>query len=212
MVNVFSETEERIFQAALEEFALHGRSGARLQNVADRANINKALVHYYFRNKDTLYERIFEYIVQRYLSTVGESIADSTDFRSMLETFIGRFIDLIDHNPGVFRVMLHEILSGAPVLRSRFPDILGSTPHNPVALLLGKLHEARGRHAIRDVDPMQTLVSLFGCCIYTFLGFPLIAAMDPSLEERRAQFIEERKRHVFDILYLGLLPRPEAVS
>ena len=54
-----SETEKRILQAATEVFLQKGMGGARMQEIADKAGINKAMLHYYFRSKDRLYEQVF---------------------------------------------------------------------------------------------------------------------------------------------------------
>ena len=59
MVNKIN-TESRILEAAKEVFIAKGFDGARMQEIADTAEINKALLHYYFRNKDKLFEAVFE--------------------------------------------------------------------------------------------------------------------------------------------------------
>ena len=53
-------TEEKIVKAAEEVFMEHGFDGARMQLIADKAEINKAMLHYYFRSKEVLFEKIFD--------------------------------------------------------------------------------------------------------------------------------------------------------
>ncbi|MCB0293033.1 MAG: helix-turn-helix transcriptional regulator, partial [Calditrichaeota bacterium] len=64
-----SETERKIVEAASTVFLEKGKTGARMQAIADRAGINKALLHYYFRSKDRLYQEVFERQVETF---VGE--------------------------------------------------------------------------------------------------------------------------------------------
>ncbi|MFA5669361.1 MAG: helix-turn-helix domain-containing protein [Balneolaceae bacterium] len=54
------ETEERIFEAAQHVFQLRGYEGARMQEIADEAGINKSMLHYYFRNKSALFQEVFK--------------------------------------------------------------------------------------------------------------------------------------------------------
>ncbi len=60
-------TEEKIFEAATVEFVDKGMDGARMQDIATRADINKALLHYYFRTKDHLFNAVFEMIARKIL-------------------------------------------------------------------------------------------------------------------------------------------------
>ena len=58
-------TEEKIFEAATDVFVEKGMDGARMQDIADKAGINKALLHYYFRTKDKLFNAVFEMIAKK---------------------------------------------------------------------------------------------------------------------------------------------------
>ena len=60
-------TEERIFEAARKVFARKGRDGARMQEIADEAGINRALLHYYFRSKQGLFEAVFAHMFEQYM-------------------------------------------------------------------------------------------------------------------------------------------------
>ena len=68
------ETETRIFDAALTVFASKGRDGARMQEIADHAGINRALLHYYFRTKQQLYQAVFAHLFQQYVNSFRESL------------------------------------------------------------------------------------------------------------------------------------------
>src|SRR5512143_197254 len=106
-----SDTEKKIFTASLAVFAEYGKEGARMQDIADRAGITKALVHYYFRSKDRLFEKVFEYIFRTYLSQIGEAVAEAPDFRTSLKRFIDTYIDLVAANPVIFNFMFHQLAS-----------------------------------------------------------------------------------------------------
>ena len=62
MIETDKQTEERIFDAATDVFTEKGMDGARMQDIANHAGINKSLLHYYYRSKDRLFDAVFEKI------------------------------------------------------------------------------------------------------------------------------------------------------
>jgi TetR/AcrR family transcriptional regulator len=209
---VYSETEEKIFQAAIEEFAERGKDGARLQGIADRAGINKALVHYYFRSKDRLYSSVFEHLIRKYLSSLGDSVVDASDYKTTLKRFIDSFVDLIEQRPDIPRFMLKELSSGSQIFRDKFRELIADgsfrTPENMIRQYRNGVESGE----IRDLDAVQTMVSLLGAIVYLYAAFPVVSLLRPEIAEHRPEFIKQRKEHLFELFYNGLKPRPESAS
>ena len=104
-----------ILLAAREEFALHGYKGARMQAIADRAGLPKANVHYYFRDKHTLYRAVLDNIIE----TWNDFFQDATvkdDPAVALDTFIREKVRLSFEQPSASRLFANEIIQGAPQL------------------------------------------------------------------------------------------------
>jgi TetR/AcrR family transcriptional regulator len=99
--DAYSDTERQIFDAALQEFARKGRDGARMQAIADAADINKAMLHYYFRNKDRLYEEVFAFSMRRFMAAFGASLSATPTFEETLRVFIDGYVDFIRDNRAV---------------------------------------------------------------------------------------------------------------
>ncbi len=207
--NTFSDTEHQILEAALLEFSTHGRQGARMQCIADRAGLNKALIHYYFRNKERLYEEVFRYVFQRYFRRLGETLRRDGDFPTVLRAFINRYLDLLNENPALPMFLLREVSEGAPVFSRRISEIVEISPDGMPYLLLQLFAKASSSGEIRHTDPFQALISIMGTCIYFFAGFPIFAALMPELQDRREELVEQRKEHIFELVYYGLKPRTE---
>jgi TetR/AcrR family transcriptional regulator len=205
----FSETETSILAAALEEFSMYGRKGARMQGIADRAGLNKALLHYYFRSKDRLYEEVFTYVFHRYIQRMGVELRAEGDFASVLRGVIHRYIEILSENPALPMFMLREIAEGAPVFSRRLADLAHGEPGNMPNALLDFFEHGTRSGAIRAVDPVQTVISIIGTCVFFFAGFPVFASLFPEMRPRRNQMLEERKDHIFDLVYYGLKPRTE---
>ena len=203
----YSETEERIFEAALQAFARKGKDGARMQEIADAAGINKALLHYYFRSKDKLYEAVFAFVFRRFMLSIGESIRDAATFEQTLHAFIDGYIDSIRDNLDVVRLMVNENLSGGHMMGEGLKETLLSMELAPPRLFVEKLTAAMAGGEVRPIDPKQTLLSVISCCIFFFITLPTVCILNPEVQDDLDAFIEQRKAHIFDLIYSGLKPR-----
>ena len=217
MPTSFNETEHAILAAALEEFSMHGRQGARMQDIADRAGLNKALLHYYFRSKERLYEEVFTYVFRHFFVRIAAPLQADAPFAETLRAFIHQYVDLLAKNPVLPMFMLREVSEGAPVFRQRIAEIVadpegGDAPQSPLALpriILSFFERGVREGAVPQADPIQTLISVMGACIYFFAAFPIFSAIVPGLEQQRDAMTEARKEHIFELVYHGLKPRTE---
>lgn len=200
-----TETEERILEAALQVFSMKGKDGARMQEIADLAGINKALLHYYFRSKDGLYDRVFEYVITKLVRSFGQELREAQDFFEMLRIFIDSYIDFVRDNLAVMRLMVAEHLAGGERVRERIRAMMES-PGSPPRLFLERVTQAASRGEIRPADPHQTLITILSCCVFFFLILPTVETFVPAAREDRDVFIENRKDHVFDVLAAFLRP------
>ena len=107
-----SETEQKIFDSAREVFIRDGRDGARMEEIARHAGINKALLHYYFRSKEKLYRAIFQQEFNRVMGDLSDSLSLDLEISQFLESFINNYIDRMSQNSHVIQFMLWEIRSG----------------------------------------------------------------------------------------------------
>ncbi|MCF8362038.1 MAG: TetR/AcrR family transcriptional regulator [Prolixibacteraceae bacterium] len=103
------ETEKKIIEAAKEVFVEKGLQGARMQQIADRAGINKALLHYYFRSKDKLFDAIFEDIMSQMFAVVAKNIRTDMSLPELLEVFVRFYNDFFSENPFYPQFIFHEI-------------------------------------------------------------------------------------------------------
>jgi len=200
----YTETEEQIFEAALKEFAHNGKKGARLQAIADAAGVNKALVHYYFRNKQHLYEEVFDYIYSRFFYCLCSALQGSGNFREMLKSFINVYIDFLKTYNG-FSLLMRNALDLEPeVLQDKYQELVRENKAAPSTVFAQKIKEFMDKGEIRKVDPFQTFITLLGSCNYLFIGYPVLSIAHPDLEENWDWYVQQRKEHLFELLYRGL--------
>lgn len=201
-------TEQKIFEAALEVFARKGHDGARMQEIADVAGINRALLHYYFRSKRHLYETCLGHCFKRFMRALGPRLSDTEGFADALRAFIDGYIDYIRNHREVALVMLNENLSGGTLLGEHLEAAFesGSAPQR---IMEDRIRAAIQNGEIRAVDPKHTLLTIVSACLFFFVALPTVSHIHPQAREDFDAFVEARKRHVFDLLFHGLASESE---
>ncbi|MBN2424916.1 MAG: TetR/AcrR family transcriptional regulator [Calditrichaceae bacterium] len=204
-----SNTEEKILHTAMEVFVEKGLLGARMQEIADRAGINKALLHYYFRTKERLYSHIFQFILKKSAGDIIELLNSNLPFEDLLKNFISKYIDIVHKNHRIPLFIMKELSSGGNTVKEVVKNVFNikNTEELP-AIRIFKNAMEEGR--IVTMDPRQIIITVIGACLFYFIGEPIIRTI--LIDENnfdRDQFIKERKKAVFDIVYYGLVPRGE---
>ena len=89
-------TEDKIVSAAKKVFITKGMDGARMQEIADEAGINKALLHYYFRTKNKLFDKVFSIIFRDVLDVLEQAVYNELSFEQFVEQFITQPLVIVD--------------------------------------------------------------------------------------------------------------------
>ncbi len=203
-----SQTELRILEAASEVFLRKGKDGARMKEIARKAGINQALLHYYFRTKDRLYEKVLRREFSRFLDSFLSAVEEESEIQTFLHNFIDRYIDALAERPEVVQFVLWEIRQGGRVFRSVLRRRFGGKEiinYPFVRLIL--LAQEKGE--IRKVDPVQLVISLLGMCLYPFIARPILEKLLLDEGGGFEQFVQARKEAIFDLVWNGLRPGAE---
>jgi TetR/AcrR family transcriptional regulator len=200
----YTEQEEKIFHAALKVFAKHGKSGARIQDIADLAGINKALVHYYFRSKERLYDSVFTFVITKYFRLISESMSRASDFETMLKEFISTYIETISSNPELPQFLFGEIIRDSEAVYERIANRIQHIPANPLQAFESSMKKAIESGQIRDTSPAHTFLSIIGASVVLMIAQPIARVALPTIDYDYDEILSQRKHHVFDIIYNGL--------
>jgi TetR/AcrR family transcriptional regulator len=201
--------ETSILSAARAEFIEHGLRGARMQAIADRCNVNKALLHYYFRTKERLYEAVLQDMMQTLLGAVRKQLlleGGEDDLRSLLRLVVTTYIKTLQQNPEFPRFILREIVEGGahlPVMVNELVSSFGDVPLRIHRLLLA--HFKQG--TIRQVDPVQFALNVLGMCIFTFIARPIVGAVNERVNlgvRFDDAFFDQRIEAILDMVFNGL--------
>jgi TetR/AcrR family transcriptional regulator len=196
-------TEQKILEAARVVFLRRGFAGSRMQEIADEAGMNKALLHYYFRNKEQLFETVFREAVMRLLPIVRTALVSENTLEEKIEQFVVHYLTVIADNPFVPGFLLHEITSNP----ERLPKLLPFDKIDLPQTFIQQFQEAIREGRIRPVPPRQLVASIIALCVFPFVAKPVLQfALNMPTEEDFRQFIEERKQTLVPFILNALRP------
>ncbi len=201
----FTQKEEHILNVALRVFLEKGLHGTKMQEIADRAQVNKAMLHYYFRSKERLYAMIFEKLFLKFMNAMADSFQPEQNFAATLRHFINTFMDNLRENPQLPLFVARELSWGGATVQKIMHDLMEQQAIKSPQIIIDELQKAESRGEIRaGLSPMQFIFTLIGACVYPFLARPIAEALFPDLLDDWDALIEQRKEAVFDLLYNGL--------
>jgi TetR/AcrR family transcriptional regulator len=190
-------TEEKIYEAARRIFILKGMEGARMQEIADEAGMNKALLHYYFRSKENLFKAVFKDIFTKFFLKVKVTLFSEISANEKINVFIDNYIDLIQSNPYVPQFIINEINRDPKVLST----LMSESGIGPQKILSIFLNEVKSNN-LSKLDPRHIVVSLLGMLIFPFVARPLLQMVYFNDDkEAYNRFLNERKEVVKNMIF-----------
>lgn len=195
-------TEQKIFDAAHEVFTQKGMDGAKMQEIADRAGINKALLHYYYRTKEKLYESVARAIIGKAIPAIRQIIESDLPLEEKIRRFIETYIGIISRNPFIPLFIISEINKHP----ERFIDSIlpGDLPRPEFFFRQVEDEIAAGR--IRPIKPQHLIVNVISLCIFPFVGKPMMRILLGMSSGEMRLFLEERKEEVTHFVLAALRP------
>lgn len=189
------DTRDRILDAAKRVFLRQGTAGARTQEIADEAGVNKALLHYYFGSKESLAEAVFRREAGRLLPPVIEVLASDAPLEEKVQTVVALYVERLTAAPQLPAYVLSEMHFHPERLRQFIGGVIGADPAAIAPRVFGALGRqidaavAAGR--MRPVAPDQFMVNLLSLCIFPFAARPLLTMLLGGPEQFEA-FIARR--------------------
>ncbi len=188
MVKTVSSTEEKILVAAKKVFHRKGFEGARMQEIADEAGINKSLLHYYFRNKDKLFQAVFDATFSSLMINARKIFLSDASLSEKISAFIIDYISTISENSYI----PWFILNGIHEKPEQFQAIFEKNDVNP-AMILEHLKAQIGDEYNADIQPLHIWLNILSMSIFPVVAKPLIMKIFKMSEEAYRLLLEERK-------------------
>jgi TetR/AcrR family transcriptional regulator len=185
------QTEERIFEAATEVFEEKGMDGARMQDIANHAGINKALLHYYFRTKNHLFDAVFEKLAEKLFMKFEPLFQENLSLEEKLRFFFREHITFLQENPRLPAFILNEINRNPDRIRKILKRI---DARNLWKMLVMQHKDELSRYNITEETIPQIITSIVAISIFPFAAKGILDGIFENLGVDFGQYIEERKK------------------
>ena len=194
-----NKTEKIILQAAEEEFLLKGFAGARTTEIAQKAGVNHAMLHYYFNTKEQLFEQVMAEKMALFRDSVT-SVFEQSDLPVLqqIKEAMSRHFDFVRQNPLLPRFIINEI-SVRPEYIESIKSKLLPIAGNAFRKLQQSLDEASAHGEICQIDARTLMLDIVSLNLFVFIAHPIISQMQPVLGDLNA-FYEARKQENINVI------------
>lgn len=183
-------TEAKLKTAARIVFHKKGFAGTRTRDIANEANINLALLNYYFRSKEKLFELVMLETLTSFFQTMGIVFNDEVStLEKKIQLVAEKYIDLITTEPELPLFIMSEI-------RSHGADILEKMPGVNMILqsvFIKQYQEAAMNGKITEPNPLHFLMNILGLIVFPFIGSPMIKKVGKLSDRQFDKLMQERK-------------------
>lgn len=191
-----SNTEGKILNAAENIFQSKGMDGARMQEIADKAGINKAMLHYYYRSKQLLFEAVFKKAFSLLAPQLNAILNDDSSIEGKIKNFTSSYISFIMKHPYLPSFILQEL--------NRNPEFVTKLQENQSFPNLDKfkiqVNSEIEKGILKPIKGEQLFINILSLSIFPFVAKPLIKAFLNSSDKEYKQLMNDRKTEISDFI------------
>ena len=185
-----TSTEERIKAAARKVFHQKGFAGTRTRDIAEEAGINHAMLNYYFRSKEKLFEIVMMETMAQFFKGVNLMLNDeSTSLNEKIDLIVSNYVDLLLKEPELPTFILNEVRPNPQAFVEQNP-IKEALTHS---VLTRQYAEAVARGEITEPNIMQAILNVIGLVIFPFIAKPILTSIVNIPEEQYKALMLQRK-------------------
>lgn len=185
-------TEEKIFNAARIVFQKKGFAGARMQEIADEAGINKAMLHYCFKNKQLLFEAVFMNAFSQLAPQINEIFNSQDSIFDKIRNFTGSYISFVMLNPYLPQFVIQEMNNNPEFVKSFLKN---ENRPNPT-LLIAQIEKEITSGIIKPINPKHLLMNMISMTVFPFAAQMMIKGMLQLSDAEFNAMMEERKTSI----------------
>jgi len=189
-------TEDQIFEAAARVFQRDGYAGARMQEIADEASINKSMLHYYFRSKDQLFREVFQKEMMRFFPSIFKVLASDDNLDKKLPKLIEAYYEFLQDNPNIVQFVIQE-MNNHP---KEFQNFMKENNIHPPASFGVQIKKEIEDGNMDPVEPRQLFISIVGLILFPFIAQVMIKTVFDLEEQDYLEFLKNRKEFLTDFI------------
>ncbi len=187
------DTEQQILKSARRVFIEKGLAGARMQDIANQAGYNKALLHYYFTSKDKLFDIVFEQEFGKFFSSLAHVVASGLPLFEKIEKVVELDIERLSQFPGLPMFVLNEVSRNPEVILKRLKNV---ATDQALGILQKQINAEVKKGNIRKIEAGQLIVNIQSLCVFPFLAKPMVMGLMKMDEKTYQDMIQKRKTEV----------------
>ena len=192
-------TQTEILDAAVEEFALQGLNNARIETIAANTGVTKAMIYYYFKNKEGLYVAVLERGFNSYMRPVQELSLNNLSPEKALKQYVQCLLANLVKNPNWPLIMCYEALQNQGKYYKQI-DI-----HSIDEILIAILERGVADKSFRSLEPRMTANDIIGICVFYFLSREGLGHLFPGKRMLGKQMLELHTQQSIELIMAGVL-------
>lgn len=189
-------TEQKILDAANSVFQEKGLYGARMQEIADKAGINKALLHYYYRSKEKLFETVFRAAVSLMAPKIRHIITSDEHLFDKIRRFTDEYITFLSNHSFLPAFVINELNKNPKLIQDVFMKEIGDS----FEVLKSDVQCYIDNGEIKKVEVEQVLINMISMSLFPVVAKPLLKTLFNKSEEEYHQLLNARKKLVADMI------------
>lgn len=201
LVNIMNKTkdtttESSILNAAKTVFQQKGMDGARMQEIADEAGINKALLHYYYRSKQLLFEAVFKSAFKLISPQMNKVLNDDSSVFDKIKNFTNNYISFVIKHPYLPNFIIQELNKNPDVAL----NMLGENNFPNIEKFKNQITDEVSKGIIKPITAEQLFINILSLNIFPFIAKPMLQVFLNVTEEDYQQLLEKRKTEVAEFI------------
>ena len=188
-----ASAEEKIKAAAKKLFTQKGFAATRTRDIAEEAGLNLALLNYYFRSKQKLYDIIMLENFRQFIQGISVNVYDEkTSIEEKIEKIVIAYIDFLTANPYLLLFVLNELKGNPSRIAAQFNEEVSPIRSH----LLKQLQEAGQAGKITPIEPFHFMANMVGMTVFPFVGRHILQRVTNTNDQQFIAYMQERKRLV----------------
>lgn len=191
-----TSAEEKILEAARQVFENKGMVGARMQEIADQAKINKSLLHYYYRSKQKLFEAVFKTAFHKLAPQINTILNSDQSICEKITNFSKNYTTFMIKHPYLPNFILQELNRNPEFVK----ELISTKTFPSMKNFQNQIREAVAEKKIRKIEAEQLFINILSLNIFPFVAAPLIKGFINVNDKKYISILETRKTEIADFI------------
>jgi TetR/AcrR family transcriptional regulator len=190
------DTELKILNTAKQVFQEKGMAGSRMQEIADKAGINKAMLHYYYRSKQLLFEAVFSNVFRLLAPQLNKILNDDSELFEKIKNFTYNYNSFVMSHPFLPNFIVQELNKNPEFVKR----LRAEKDFPSIDKFKGQVEDYVERGLIKPIKAEQLFINILALNIFPFIGAPLLQGVINADDRQYREMMEKRKTEVADFI------------